>query len=103
MLAGDRELADCALCGHQYPLRFLVAAHIKKRSICTDAERRDLRNVAMLVCTFGCDALYEAGWIPRNPTSAGIAPPASAGTANVRRWRPRQKLGAGRVRRNRSG
>ena len=58
-----RELADCALCGHQYPLRFLVAAHIKKRSVCTDDERRDLRHVAMLACTFGCDALYEAGWI----------------------------------------
>jgi hypothetical protein len=63
MLADGRELADCALCGHQYPLRFLVAAHIKKRSICTDDERRDLRHVAMLACTFGCDALYEAGWI----------------------------------------
>ena len=63
MLARGRELADCALCGHQYPLRFLVAAHIKKRSVCTDDERRDLRHVAMLACTFGCDALYEAGWI----------------------------------------
>jgi hypothetical protein len=63
ILADGRELADCALCGHQYPLRFLVAAHIKKRSVCTDDERRDLRHIAMLACTFGCDALYEAGWI----------------------------------------
>lgn len=67
MLAGGRELAGCALCGHQYPLRFLVAAHIKKRSICTDDERRDLHHVAMLACTFGCDALYEAGWITVGP------------------------------------
>jgi hypothetical protein len=63
ILAGGRELAECALCGHQYPLRFLVAAHIKKRAVCTDEERRDLRHIAMLACTFGCDALYEAGWI----------------------------------------
>ena len=67
ILADGRELAGCALCGHQYPLRFLVAAHIKKRSICTDDERRDLRHVAMLACTFGCDALYEAGWITVGP------------------------------------
>jgi hypothetical protein len=66
-LAGDREVAECALCGHQYPLRFLVAAHIKKRSLCTDDERRDLSHVAMLACTFGCDALYEDGWITVGP------------------------------------
>ena len=63
LLAGNRELATCALCGQEYPMGFLVAAHVKKRSICSDDERRDLRHVAMLACTFGCDALYEAGWI----------------------------------------
>jgi hypothetical protein len=63
LLAGNRERASCALCGHDYPVRFLVAAHVKKRSLCTDDERRDLRHVAMLACAFGCDALYEAGWI----------------------------------------
>lgn len=63
LLAGNRERARCALCGHEYPMGFLVAAHVKKRSICSDEERRDLRHVAMLACTFGCDTLYEAGWI----------------------------------------
>jgi hypothetical protein len=63
LLAGNRELASCALCGHEYPMGFLVAAHVKRRSICSDDERRDLRHVAMLACTFGCDALYETGWI----------------------------------------
>lgn len=63
LLAGERESAHCALCGDEYPLGFLVAAHIKKRAVCTDAERRDLRNIAMLPCSFGCDALYESGWI----------------------------------------
>jgi hypothetical protein len=63
LLAGNRELASCALCGNEYPMGFLVAAHVKKRAICSDDERRDLHHVAMLACTFGCDALYEAGWI----------------------------------------
>lgn len=63
LLAGNRTSANCALCGHTYPMEFLVAAHIKKRSECTDEERRDLHHVAMLSCTFGCDALYESGWI----------------------------------------
>ena len=63
LLAGDRQQAPCALCGHEYPMGFLVAAHVKKRSLCSDDERRDLRHVAMLACGFGCDALYEAGWI----------------------------------------
>ncbi len=67
LLAGNREQAACALCGHEYPMGFLVAAHVKKRSICSDDERRDLPHVAMLACVFGCDALYEAGWITVGP------------------------------------
>jgi hypothetical protein len=63
LLAGEREVAKCALCGQAYPMGFLVAAHVKKRAVCSDAERRDLNHVAMLACSFGCDALYESGWI----------------------------------------
>ncbi|WP_020673289.1 hypothetical protein [Amycolatopsis nigrescens] len=63
LLAGGAEVAECALCGDRYPLRFLVAAHIKKRAVCTDEERRQLHHIAMLACSFGCDALYESGWI----------------------------------------
>jgi hypothetical protein len=83
LLAGNRELASCALCGHEYPIRFLVAAHVKKRSICTDDERRDLRHVAMLACTFGCDALYEAGWITVG--QGGYVPDCAVG------WHARRK------------
>jgi hypothetical protein len=85
ILADGRELAPCALCGHQYPMRFLVAAHIKKRSVCTDDERRDLHHIAMLACTFGCDALYEAGWITVG--SDGCMQPVSPDTAPVGRLR----------------
>jgi hypothetical protein len=62
-LFGDAQDGDCALCGQRYPVRFLWAAHIKKRSACTDEQRRDLDNVAISTCVFGCDALFEAGYI----------------------------------------
>ena len=62
-LLGSAATAACAICGDVYPTRFLVAAHIKKRAICTDAERRDLSPVAMAACVFGCDVLYETGHI----------------------------------------
>ncbi|SDC42005.1 hypothetical protein [Actinokineospora iranica] len=60
-LVGAKKVAACALCGDEFPVRFLVAAHIKQRSVCDDDERRDLTNVAMLACSFGCDALFERG------------------------------------------
>lgn len=63
LLAGEATVAECALCGDRYPINFLVAAHIKKRAVCTDQERRDLTHIAMLACTFGCDVLYESGWV----------------------------------------
>ena len=66
-LFGDAVDADCALCGQRYPVQFLWAAHIKKRAACTDDERRDLDNVAMAACVFGCDALFEAGYIAIDP------------------------------------
>lgn len=53
----------CALCGHKYPPQFLVAAHIKKRSACDEHERRDFAAIAMLACKFGCDALFEEGYL----------------------------------------
>ena len=55
--------APCALCGRDLPAEFLIAAHIKKRAACTTDERRDIGNIAMLACKFGCDALYEQGYL----------------------------------------
>ena len=55
--------AKCAICGNEFPEQFLVAAHIKKRANCTDEEKRDLHNIACLMCKFGCDDLYERGAI----------------------------------------
>lgn len=56
-----RESTRCALCGVSLPEELLVAAHIKKRSQCSDEEKRDLSNVAMLACKIGCDTAFELG------------------------------------------
>lgn len=52
----------CDLCGRSYPISCLRAAHVKRRSVCSDPERRDLANV-MKACTLGCDHLFELGLI----------------------------------------
>ncbi|MFG2950460.1 hypothetical protein [Streptomyces adustus] len=56
-------MGRCALCGRALPASFLIAAHIKKRSECSDEEKRDLANIAMPACTLGCDAVYEHGYV----------------------------------------
>jgi hypothetical protein len=62
-LLRGRDEARCALCGENYPARFLWASHIKKRAAATEAEARDLPRIAMLACIFGCDALFEDGYV----------------------------------------
>jgi hypothetical protein len=62
-LFGDNEAARCDLCTRTFPVQFLTAAHIKRRSDCSLRERRDLKNIAFRLCTFGCDAVYEAGFV----------------------------------------
>lgn len=59
LLAG-RAANECALCGVLMPNTYLVAAHIKKRELCSESERADI-NVAMLACLFGCDGAFERG------------------------------------------
>ncbi|MFJ6389003.1 hypothetical protein ACIQJT_15485 [Streptomyces sp. NPDC091972] len=54
---------ECALCGRTLPRAFLVAAHIKKRAACSEEERWDLNNIAMLACLLGCDSLFEHGFV----------------------------------------
>jgi hypothetical protein len=44
-------------------VELLVAAHIKRRSECTDREKRDYGNNVVPMCLFGCDALFERGFI----------------------------------------
>ncbi|WP_146245736.1 hypothetical protein [Curtobacterium sp. MCLR17_055] len=61
ILPGDSGV--CAMCGRFMESSFLVAAHIKRRSDCSDDEKNDLPAIAMAACKFGCDELYERGLI----------------------------------------
>ncbi|MEK4236202.1 hypothetical protein [Paenibacillus sp. FSL H7-0714] len=62
LLAG-RTHAPCVICGETFPNEFLWAAHLKKRTACKDEEKRDHENIARLMCKFGCDDLYEKGFL----------------------------------------
>lgn len=53
----------CIVCGHDFPLGLLVAAHIRPRSKCSDRQRRDYVNNIAAMCKLGCDELYERGYI----------------------------------------
>lgn len=55
-------LEACAICGSSLPSEFLVVAHIKKRTIANEKERGDI-DIVLPMCSFGCDALFERGWI----------------------------------------
>lgn len=82
-LLGGRETANCSVCGESYPRRLLIAGHIKPRRMCTEEERRDFTSVAMLICSLGCDPLFEWGYITvagdgtirrgRHPETSAIA------------------------------
>lgn len=65
LLFGNRANSNCACCGLDYPTQFLTTAHIKKRSYCTKEERLN-PNVVMPMCNFGCDELFEIGFISVN-------------------------------------
>ena len=58
-----KAIGICCLCGNSFPIEFLIAAHIKKRAACTHEEKLDARNVVMSACKFGCDELFERGYI----------------------------------------
>ncbi len=61
---GDANaVTACGLCGRAFPHAFLVAAHIKPRHMCSDAERLDLPHVGGALCVAGCDAMFEQGYV----------------------------------------
>ena len=61
-LFAGKQVANCAICSREMNIQFLVCAHIKKRSSCSDEEKRNLHNVVPM-CKFGCDELFERGYI----------------------------------------
>jgi hypothetical protein len=62
MLLGAASTAECSLCGRDLPVDCIRTAHIKKRSECSEQERRDPENI-MCACTLGCDHLFELGYV----------------------------------------
>lgn len=61
-LLGGQEFGNCAICNKQLPISFLATAHIKKRSNCSDDEKRDL-HIVMPTCYLGCDKIFEDGYV----------------------------------------
>ena len=61
-LFGNKETGSCGICGQTFSVTALHAAHKRKRSLCTPTERRD-PHIVMPMCVFGCDYLYENGFI----------------------------------------
>ena len=55
--------AACGICGRLFPMDLLVAAHIKRRSECSHEEKLDYRHNVMPMCKFGCDDLFERGYV----------------------------------------
>ena len=63
ILFGKSENSVCCICGEKMSVDFLVSSHIKKRSKCSETEKRDFSNIVAPMCRFGCDELYERGYI----------------------------------------
>lgn len=63
VLLKNQKVIKCGICGKEYPAEFIVASHIKKRALCSKEERLDIENIAMPMCKFGCDNLFESGYI----------------------------------------
>lgn len=60
--SNQNDVGICDICGGSWPHVILIAAHVKPRSECTDEERLDFDNIAMLQCAI-CDLLFENGFI----------------------------------------
>ena len=73
----------CALCGREFAKQFLRAAHIKPRAACNETERRDLAHVAMPACVFGCDALFEQGYLTVGEGGAILVSPQALTTKGI--------------------
>jgi hypothetical protein len=81
LLFGGNEVARCVLCGSEYPVGLLVAAHVKRRSACTQAERDDWRHNVVPMCLLGCDALFERGYLIVDDGRVALGPAAVANPA----------------------
>lgn len=82
ILFGSENTGKCGICGRKIPVELLIAAHIKRRSSCSDSEKMDRANI-MPMCKLGCDDLFERGYVtvekgrivanPRMPRTSAVA------------------------------
>jgi hypothetical protein len=66
ILLSNKDTYKCFICNRNMNSEYLVGAHVKPRSHCTNDEKKDLKGIAMLACRFGCDYLFELGFIGLN-------------------------------------
>jgi hypothetical protein len=83
---GRKETRDCVICGSVYPRSYLRAAHIRKRSSCTVAQKKDVRNIATSMCVFGCDSLFENGLISVSGQGKVMGHPTRVPEGPIRRY-----------------
>ncbi|MEW4239335.1 helix-turn-helix transcriptional regulator [Priestia megaterium] len=60
LLFGNQKTANCACCKREFPVSYLVTAHIKKRKFASKNEKLD-PNIVFPLCSFGCDTAFEKG------------------------------------------
>jgi hypothetical protein len=77
LLLGSKNVAACAFCQQSFPVDLLVAAHIKRRADCSQIEKKDFKNNVILLCKFGCDDLFERGYIVVKRGKVDFGRPAS--------------------------
>ncbi len=66
---GTSAELTCDMCGRAFPKRLVRAAHIKRRSHLDPGEHMNLGNI-MAACAFGCDEMFEHGYIYVDSTGA---------------------------------
>lgn len=70
---GRQKVCRCSVCGRLLPVNLLVIGHIKPRARCKPAEKRDLKHIAMPICSLGCDVLYERGFLMVSPAGKVVS------------------------------
>jgi len=61
-LFGEKDAENCAICGEEFSITSLIAAHKKRRAECSENERIN-PYIVMPLCLFGCDCMYERRYL----------------------------------------